>query len=113
LQLSDLASDAKTVLVADVKVTDDLDGELSSHTESEEAADSTEGGGGLAAATLVVTLFLLILTELASESFELTAFISSMLSEHRELLEYSVWVCSIRRLSQGFVAIDPSKQHQL
>ena len=46
MQLSDLASDAKTVLVADVKVTDDLDGELSSHTESEEAGDSTEGGGG-------------------------------------------------------------------
>jgi hypothetical protein len=64
------------VLVADVRVTDDLDGELSSHTESEEAADSTTGGG-FAAATLVVTLFLLILTELASESLEVGKFSSS------------------------------------
>jgi hypothetical protein len=64
------------VLVADVRVTDDLDGELSSHTESEEEADSNEGGGGFAAATLVVTLFLLILTELASESLEAGKFCS-------------------------------------
>jgi len=61
------------VLVADVRVTDDLDGEL---MESEEAADSTTGGG-FAAATLVVTLFLLILTELASESLEVGKFSSS------------------------------------
>jgi hypothetical protein len=92
--------------VPDTGVTEEVEGELASHTKSDEEAEIVEGG---LAATLVVILFLLILTELASESFELTAFISSMLSEHRELLEYSVWVCSIRRLSQGFGAIDPSK----
>lgn len=86
-------------------MTEEVDGELTSHAKSEEA-EIVEGG---LAATLVVILFLLILTELASECFELTAFISSMLSEHRELLECSVWVCSMRRLSQGFVAIHPSK----
>jgi hypothetical protein len=90
-------------------VTEEVDGEqLASQTKSDEEAEIVEGGG-LAAATLVVILFLLTLTELASESFELAAFISSMPSEHRELFECSVWVCSIRRLSHGFVAIDPSK----
>ena len=93
------------MLVADVKVTDDLDGELSSHTESEEAADSTEGGGGLAAATLVVTLFLLILTELASESLEAGKFASSQFFASCE----SVWFPSIILVSHGFVAIHPSK----
>jgi hypothetical protein len=78
---------------------EDVDGALSSPTAI------TEGGF---ADTLVVTLFLLILTELASESFELTSFISSILSEHRELV-ISLCDCSRRRLSQGFVAIHPSK----
>jgi len=92
--------------VPDTGVTEEVDGELASQTKSDEEADIVEGG---LAATLVVILFLLILTELTSESFELIAFISSMLSEHRELVECSVWVCSIRRLSHGFVATHPSK----
>jgi len=66
--------------VPDTGVTEEVDGELASQTKSDEEADIVEGG---LAATLVVILFLLILTELTSESFELTAFISSMLSEHR------------------------------
>jgi hypothetical protein len=72
LPLSDLASDAKT-LDADTGVTEDVDGELSSHRKSEEEADSTGGGFG---ATLVVTLFLLILTEPASESLAAVKFSS-------------------------------------
>jgi hypothetical protein len=92
-------------LVPDTGVTEEVDGELASHTKSEEA-EIVEGGF---ADTLVVILFLLILIELASESFEVAVFISSMQSEHSELVDCSVWLCSIRRLSQGFVAIHPSK----
>lgn len=106
--LSDLASDAKTVLVvADVSVTDGLDRELSPpHAESEEAADSTEDGGGrFAADTLVVTLFLLILTELASESLEAGKFGSSQCFASCE----SLWFRSVDLVSHGFVAIHPSK----
>jgi len=62
------------LVVADTGVTEDVDGELSSYTKSEEEADSTEGGF---AATLVVTLFLLIFTELASECLEAARFRSS------------------------------------
>lgn len=105
--LSDLASDAKTVLVvADVSVTDGLDrGLLSPYAESEEAADSTEDGGGrFAADTLVVTLFLLILTELASESLEAGKFSSSCFASCE-----SLWFRSVDLVSHGFVAIHPSK----
>jgi hypothetical protein len=87
-------------------VTEEVDGELASQTKSEEEAEIVEGG---LAATLVVILFLLILTELTSESLEQTAFMSLMLSEHRELVDCSVWFCSIRRPSHGFVATHPSK----
>jgi len=60
-------------VVADTGVTEDVDGEHSSYTKSEEA-DRTEGG---LAATLVVTLFLLIFTELASECLDTARFRSS------------------------------------
>lgn len=87
------------VVVADTGVTEDVDGELSSHTKSEEEADNTEGG---LAATLVVTLFLLILTELALETAK---FRSSQFFANCE----SVSFCSTSLVSHGFVAIHPSK----
>jgi hypothetical protein len=91
--------------VPDTGVTEEVDGELASNTKSEES-EIVEVGF---ADTLVVILFLLILTKLASESFEVAVFISSMLSEQKELVDCSVLVCSIKRLPQGFVAIHPSK----